>query len=62
MLHIYFFFTLSESDSNMAIMKLSHCSASVKGKEEIILLCGQVNKGNVSFTLIYFDKVFKIEK
>lgn len=42
---------LLETVSDLSITKLSHYSAPVTGGQEVILLCDQVNKGKVLFSL-----------
>lgn len=45
----YYLPSFTETTSDLAIMKLSHCTAPVSGEQEVILLCGQINKSNVYF-------------
>ena len=54
------FIVFTETVSDLTITKLSHCSAPVTGGQEIILLCDQVNKGNVLFlwnVFLHFNKI-----
>lgn len=42
---------LTETVSDLTITKLSHYTAPVTGGQEVILLCDQINKGNVIFII-----------
>lgn len=45
------FFT--ETVSDLTITKLSHYTAPVTGGQEVILLCDQINKGNMIFVIFF---------
>lgn len=42
---------LTETVSDLTITKLSHYTAPVTGGQEVILLCDQINKGNMIFII-----------
>lgn len=49
------FFT--ETVSDLTITKLSHYTAPVTGGQEVILLCDQINKGNMIFVIFLYYEI-----
>lgn len=48
---LLFILLFTETVSDLTIIKLSHYTAPVTGGQEVILLCDQINKGNMIFII-----------